>query len=279
MKIHSLSLIKNEVDVIAQSLRAAAEWSDNIFVLDNGSTDGTWERVLELAREFPRIIPVRCDPRPFRNAMRLELLSQYRASANDGDWWCILDADMIYIDDPRSFLSGIPDEFQAVETQEIAYFFTDKDLEAFRQDPSLFDDESPIERRLRFYASPDWSEARFARHSEKVGEIGFHLVRPVYPRRIRAKHFQYRSPAQIQKRIETRRDAMQRGSFPHEKRGYWTSRYRCGGVLSLGVLVWGPAPAEEIPERWEERIVNSELLNYDAGNGIYAEGKPWLPPE
>jgi hypothetical protein len=34
--------------------------------------------------------------------MRLELLNQYRASASDGDWWCILDADEIYIDDPRS---------------------------------------------------------------------------------------------------------------------------------------------------------------------------------
>jgi glycosyltransferase involved in cell wall biosynthesis len=255
MKIHSLSLIKNEVD--------------NIFVLDNGSTDGTWERVLELARDFRGLIPVGCDPRPYRNAMRLELLNQYRASASDGDWWCILDADEIYIDDPRSFLSAIPDEFQAVETQEFAYRFTDKDLEAFRQDPSLFDDESPIECRLRFYASPDWSEAKFARHSENVGEIGFHQLRPVYPRRIRAKHFQYRSPAQIQKRIETRRDAMQRGAFLHEKRGYWTT----------GVLVAGPSPAEEIPERWEERIVNSELLNYDVGNGVYAEGKPWLPPE
>jgi glycosyltransferase involved in cell wall biosynthesis len=269
MKIHCLSLIKNEVDIIAQSLRAAAEWSDNIFVLDNGSTDGTSERVLELARDIPRLIPVGCDPRPYRNQMRLELLSQYRASASDGDWWCILDADEIYIDNPRSFLSAIPDEFQAVETQEFAYLFTDKDLEVFRQDPLLFDNESPIERRLRFYASPDHSEARFARHSENLGEIGFHLLRPVYPRRIRAKHFQYRSPTQIQKRLETRRDAMQRGLFRHEKRGYWAT----------GVLVPGPASTEEIPERWEERIVNSELLNYDAGNGIYAEGKPWLPPE
>lgn len=62
---------------------------------------------------------------------------------------------------------------------------------------------------------------------------------------------------------------MQRGLFRHEKRGYWRT----------GVLESGPAPAEDIPERWEERIVNSELLNYDAGNGIYAEAKPWLPPE
>jgi len=172
-------------------------------------------------------------------------------------------------DYPRSFLSGIPDEFQAVETQEFAYSFTDKDLEAFRQDPLLFDDESPIEPRLRFYASPDFSEAKFARHSENVGEIGFHMLRPVYPRPVRAKHFKYRSPAQIQKRLETRRDAMQRGLFRSEKRSYWTT----------GVLLPGPAPTEDIPEHWEERIVNSELLNYDAGNGIYAEGEHWLPPE
>ena len=52
-----------------------------------------------------------------------------------------------------------------------------------------------------------------------------------------------------------------------------------GGADHTGVLLPDPAPAEDIRERWEERTVNSELLNYDAGNGIYDEGNPWLPPE
>ena len=34
-------LVKNEEDIIASTLKAAAEWSDKLIVLDNGSTDRT----------------------------------------------------------------------------------------------------------------------------------------------------------------------------------------------------------------------------------------------
>ena len=37
--------VKNEVDIIDQSLRAAASWCSKIYVFDNGSDDGTWETV------------------------------------------------------------------------------------------------------------------------------------------------------------------------------------------------------------------------------------------
>ena len=53
MHIHALSLIKNEADVIGQSLAAAAAWADCIYVYDNGSDDGTWEIVRELAATHP----------------------------------------------------------------------------------------------------------------------------------------------------------------------------------------------------------------------------------
>jgi len=176
MKIHSLSLIKNEVDIIAQSLRAAAEWVRQYF------RPGQWQHGRDVGAR-PRAgsgysptysCTVRSEVLPWCDAFgasepipckrqRRGLVVHSRCRWNIHRW-------------SKEFLSAIPDEFQAVETQEFAYLFTDRDLEAFRQDPSLFDDESPIERRLRFYASPDWSEARFARHSENVGEIGFHQL-------------------------------------------------------------------------------------------------------
>lgn len=51
MKIHSICLVKNESDIIAQTLKAAVNWSDFIYVYDNGSTDGTWEKVISLSEK------------------------------------------------------------------------------------------------------------------------------------------------------------------------------------------------------------------------------------
>ena len=48
MKIHSICMVKNEADIIEQTIKAAAKWSDFIYIFDNGSTDGSWEKVLEL---------------------------------------------------------------------------------------------------------------------------------------------------------------------------------------------------------------------------------------
>ena len=70
MKIHSISLCRNEADIIERTLREAARWSDFIYVYDNGSTDGTWEKVIALAATVPRIIPFRRDRLPFNDNLR-----------------------------------------------------------------------------------------------------------------------------------------------------------------------------------------------------------------
>lgn len=55
MRIYAICLIKNEGDIIAECLLHALKFCDRIFVLDNGSTDGTWETVNALALQYPKI--------------------------------------------------------------------------------------------------------------------------------------------------------------------------------------------------------------------------------
>src|SRR6185503_5119692 len=102
MKIHGLCVVKNEADIIEQTLRSAARWCDSIYVLDNGSTDGTWEKVQALAGELPAVIPFMRDARPFDDSIRGEILRHHAARAKRDDWWCILDADEFYVADPRA---------------------------------------------------------------------------------------------------------------------------------------------------------------------------------
>jgi hypothetical protein len=114
---------------------------------------------------------------------------------------------------------------QAVWMQLYVYLFTDKDLATYRQYPKLFD-SLPIEERLRHYVLGDYSELRFFRHSDARAWVPGGDLHPIYPLRIRMKHFAYRSPEQIRKRLETRREPMLRGEFLHEKRANWVMNGR-----------------------------------------------------
>ena len=270
MKIHGLCVVKNEADIIEQTLRAAARWCDSIYVLDNGSTDGTWEKVQALAQELPAVIPFMQDSRPFDDSIRGVILRHHLSRANPNDWWCILDADEFYIDDPRSFLSRIPPRYQAVWMQLFVYLFTDKDLETWRQYPELFH-ALPIEQRLRYYVNGDYSELRFFRHAESLEYVPGADLHPIYPHRIRMKHFAYRSPEQIQARLEIRREPMQRGEFLHEKKANWVMN---------GRIVPGPAKPSDMPQSWEERIKLSSRCHFDRQDGHYAgEDQAWVLPK
>src|SRR6478736_6686239 len=108
MRILGLCLVKNEADIIRTSLRESRKWCDRIFVFDNGSTDATWDLVQEAAQIDPGVVAFRQDSRPFDDALRAEIFNTFRSEACEGDWWCRLDADEFYIDDPREFLVGVP---------------------------------------------------------------------------------------------------------------------------------------------------------------------------
>src|SRR5215469_2313613 len=61
VKIHGLCIVKNETDILEESLASALRWCDHIYIFDNGSTDGTWELVKNLAIEHPQIVPYKQD--------------------------------------------------------------------------------------------------------------------------------------------------------------------------------------------------------------------------
>jgi len=269
MKIHCISVVKNEADILKQTLRAAANWCDWIYVLDNGSTDGTWEVVRELSRVDQRIVPYKRDLRPFDDGIREDVFRNFGSNASKGDWWCILDADEFYIDDPRSFLGSVPDKYKSVWMKIYAYLFTDADLIAYRDDPGLHSDEIPIEKRLHHYVIGEYAGMRFFRHSTNLRDLASKDIHPIYPKRIRMKHFAYRTPKQIQLRLDTRREPMQRGDFVHEKRANW---------VTGATLVIGPASRDEIPQSWEERVTPSSECRVDSGGELPDEEDCWRPP-
>src|SRR6202008_2813219 len=130
------------------------------------------------------------------------------------DWWCYLDADEFYIDDPRIFLAKIPDRFQIVWEAVFSYYFTDQDAILYRQDPLRYF-AIPVEKRLRYYQN-DWGVSKFFRHSDDIVLTRDYAFPegPAYPVWMWMKHYQYRSPEQIERRLLTRRPVIE--SFRHE---------------------------------------------------------------
>ena len=225
MKIHALCTLKDEDDVVAEALIAAAEWCDHIYVLDNGSTDRTWEIVNELAATIPAIVPWKVDDKPFTDSVRAEIFAHFRDRAEPGDWWCEQDADEFYVDDPRVFLRKVPEAYSVVWAASFSYYFSDRDAERYREDPELYADDVPVAEKIRYYLN-HWSEPRFFRHSDRIRWEGggfppFVHSQPVYPVRIWLKHFPYRSPQQIDKRLAARSATVAAGHFAHEAIADW----------------------------------------------------------
>ncbi len=270
MKIHAVCAIKNEADIIEETLRAAASWADWIYVLDNGSTDGTWEAVQKLGGELPGVVPYKQDPRPFDFELRGDLLRHYVNRAKRGDWWCILDADEIYVDDPRQFLKAVPRRYKSVYQFQYIYQFTDAELALYERSPADYHATS-VDERMRHYVVDEYCEMRFFRHRRGLNGIP-EIVHPVYPKRIRLKHFMYRSPEQIAMRLATRREPMERGEWLHEKRENWTIG------ASVEDLKAGPARADDLEQSWRERVTSSSVCHFDARDGSYADVAVWSPP-
>ena len=215
MKIFGICLIKNEIDIIEYCLQEQSKWIDKIFVYDNGSTDGTWDLVLELAKTNDKIIPWKTEARPYHDGLRSYVFNEFKHLAEEGDWWCVkMDSDEFYIDNPKEFLPTVSKWHNTVTSMHFEYKLTFEDLEEFN-----FVNHSPEDlRNLKYYAKKITSETRFVRHFKRMkwdATKGYPIGSTLYsPLKIRIQHFQYRSPLLIEERLKVRRQAVKDGYKP-----------------------------------------------------------------
>ena len=270
MRILGITVVRNEADIIGEMLRSAMQWADRVFVLDNGSTDGTWEIVNELAGE--QVVPWKQDFRPFRNTMRAEVFQAFRHEAKPGDWWCHrLDADEFYVDDPRSFLGAVPAGHHVVYKRSIEYTITAEDVEEYEFTGRFAEDRD----KIRYFAPKAHVERRFFRYRTRFS-WPTHVETPRYmgvahPEPITVRHYPRRSPQQIQERLEARRAVPKdkRGKpFRHVTEKHWTetlaprSALRCDdGTVDLHLV---PLKRDFLPPRhvraWRKLLYGLRIL-------------------
>ena len=94
--VWAVLMVKNEIDVVERTIRHLLNQGvDGVLVADNGSTDGTLERLQHLAREDARVF-VGLDREPaYYQAAKMDYLA--RAAARAGaDWITPVDADELW---------------------------------------------------------------------------------------------------------------------------------------------------------------------------------------
>ncbi len=265
-KIYSLLLVKNEADIIRESLLAATEWSDKVIVIDNGSTDGTWEIVNKLATNQPTIVPFMQYTGGFHIGLRAKAFRAFRHELSCRDWWCVrLDADEFFSENPREFLSRIPRKYLSVKKQSTDYVLTREDIQAYP-----FTGEFTTDRpHITHYLPEKRKERRFMRHrpwlvwSEKWRYP--HPIGRTARQCIAVDHYQYRSPQQMEKRFNTRQQAKKDGcgSFLHENGKAWTDYLWTNQQLAEQTHI-----LEHLPELFE----SSKEILYQKRNTIKRVG-------
>ena len=239
MRIFAICVVKNEADIIAYNLNQTAKWSDKVFILDNGSTDDTWNIILKEAQKNPKLIPWKSWDVPFYNGLRAEVFNHFLSESQPGDWWCFrADADEFYLDDPRDFLPQVPKKHHYVCKESIEFCLTKEDLEEY-QFENRFPEDLP---KIKYYAPLSYSEARFFRYRKRFkwdpkDTFPKHMG-IVHPQKIRVKHYPTRNIQQLQVRLATRHEAKTAGymgfnGFKHVQQTHYSELLRHRKDLNL----------------------------------------------
>jgi len=242
MRLFGLLLVKNEADIIEELLSFLREIDvyDRIFFFDLGSDDDTFQKALQFAALLhnPQVLD-----RPYSERLRMEMLVDHAHLYRAGDWVAVIDADEFYVDDPWALIAEAEREpgADSIHTFQAQFYLTDGDVAA----ASVEDPREPIRQRRRHYLV-NWSEPRFFKY--RPGQTRSLTWDRPCSRRLLNRHYQFRTPNQIQTRVRTRMDNL------HHRLSERRPDYS----------PWMHLHSTD----WNDYVVPHELLHYDDGGPL-----------
>lgn len=258
--------MKNYADVLDEVLESAASWATRIYVLDNGSTDGSIEVAERAAARLENVRFLGQDVQPWSFGYYATVYQSAKSSAGPVDWWYRLDADEMAVEDPRPLLAAVAPEHDTVWGSFYCYYFTPDDLEAYERNPAAWLSR-PVADRVRWYRN-DWAEPRFVRQRRfmRWKHEGWRdgSLNPA-PEMVPIRHYRYRSPEQIADRLGLRMD-QQAWSFE-------TSEFQQQFTRQIFLPPVPGAPA------WHRMLADRTMLDLDDGGPLRprSEFLPTLP--
>lgn len=130
MNVAGISIVKNEDDVIEHTIRHMLTQVDFVIVIDNGSTDSTYDILESLAQVFPDTVYTRQSIEPFNQSDIMSALAQ-EAGEKGAQWVVPFDADEIWFcleGEIRHLLMGARKDLAVVSATLYDHYGTSMDL-------------------------------------------------------------------------------------------------------------------------------------------------------
>lgn len=202
MNIYGFMIVKNEADILAQTIESLLKHGNfkKLFIFDNGSTDTT----LSVAKRFEnQNIIVQSLNDTFSDNLKFENVKRHAHLMKDGDWFAILDADEIYQESLQALIEDAERHSRnLIESRSAQFYFSTRD-----KDPT-FDPARPAVEQRKFYLL-NYGEPRafkFLPNTTITSDMVKRkdaIFKPA-DRKLLIHHFQFRSAAQTQARIDVR---------------------------------------------------------------------------
>jgi hypothetical protein len=224
---HGLLPVRDEGDIITQTLTHLLTWCDTLHILDTGSADATWDTVRDLASREPRLVPLESRPVSYTNAVRVELFERARPRFSAGDWVARLDADELYEMPPPDFVSGrVRWPEGRIYSQHYEFVLRRSEADAWeRGEVTLADRRRPISQRRRWFYPDPYPELRLFKYRRGMtwrldGYDPAHaglLARA----RIPIRHYRCRDPEQVRVRCAVRSQTRPDKAGEHWRQTDW----------------------------------------------------------
>jgi glycosyltransferase involved in cell wall biosynthesis len=203
--------VRDEADIIGQSLRHMLVWADAVYVFDTGSVDDTWEIVHQFASADKRVIPLKRDNVYFSDKrVRAWIFHQARPRMRAGDWFLRVDADEFHHLSPREFVSVHMRKHETVACHQYYDFrLLSSEVQDWEQGrETLADRMRPIHERRRWFVPSVYTEPRLCRYRDSMQwpeTVSFpYNAGYVAAQRLPIRHYPHRDPVQLAARCRLR---------------------------------------------------------------------------
>jgi len=227
--LFGICIVKNEADIIGFSLSHAARFCSAIFVLDNGSSDDTWERVISLSDTNKKIVPFERKICRYGVGLRGYIYNRVCRQFKPGDWILILDSDEFLENNPEADIEYCKtNDYDMMFTLQAQFYITRQDFsKQWYQNGHESIDSFDV---LPAYYQINWSEPRLFKYNPFLiwddldaqgnpTQISYPKgLGKRSPKKIVNRHYQYRSLPQMKQRLALRsRIHKETGRFKHNQ--------------------------------------------------------------
>jgi len=206
-----MTTVRNEGDIVAQTLSYAAQQMNLILVVDCGSEDDTICEVKKVAKKFDHVVLIGKLQNHHARQVRRHIWEHVHRHLSINDWWAVVDADEFAEQAIREKVKRAHKELaDHIFSIHANFYYTESEANAWYEGKeSLLDRSRPIETRRKFYRMHT-SQIRLFRNLPWLrwnNDTSWpdRLSKPA-SERIIYRHYQYRDIPQIQLRLKTRRD-------------------------------------------------------------------------